>query len=94
MTQFVWTGRMSFAQIAEAIGCDTDEVVAAMPIDEKQMCMVLYSTGNPQFIEDMRLWSVMLVADADGILTKCGEPKEVSEGMQRLQEALDETRPD
>jgi hypothetical protein len=57
-----WKGRTAFAEIAEALDVQTDEIMAAMPLGGGQGFVVLY-TPEPELI-----WQARLERDSDRVL--------------------------
>lgn len=67
-----WSGKSSFAELAEALGISTDDVLASWN-DGGPALKVLYTRDN---YEPTVIWCAALLRDQDGILRMHGEPVE------------------
>ena len=61
-----WKGRVAFAELAEAIGCDSDEIMGAQPRRDGQLWTVIYTVNTDTL--DPTVWGAQLERDGDGIL--------------------------
>lgn len=68
-----WKGRTFFAEVAEALGCETDQVLAAWRRDDHGVVCALYSVDREA---DPTIYERDLDRDADGVFVAMGEPKE------------------
>lgn len=79
-----WKGRVAFAEVAEAIGCETGDVLAMSPTNQ----IVMWTTETES--DDPRLWAAGLRRDERGILRLATDPREIGGGLRELLDGLDE----
>jgi len=64
-----WRPRAAFAEVAEALGIFTDEVMACTAVEQDKGCLVLYSTGDVSLkTGDAIVHRALLERGADGVL--------------------------
>jgi len=68
MGRYEWKDRTAFAEMAEALEIDTDEVMAANPLKDDKGFVVLYTVNTDS--PDAIVWEALLARDDDGILRR------------------------
>lgn len=84
-----WHGRSDFAEVAEALGIFTDEVMAMTKVGQDEGYLVLYSTGTADEATAV-VHRALLERGADRVLrmTKHHRMGSLSEFMERADEEL------
>jgi hypothetical protein len=63
-----WHGRADFAEVAEALGVDTDCVMAATVVGDNEGWLVLYTPEHADDPRDSIVHRALLERGADGVL--------------------------
>lgn len=89
-----WLSRVDFAEVAEAVGVSTSDIMAALvDPDRHGQVFVLYTKGiealAPAEVADATVYIQRLVRDESGILDDQGRPELVSGSCQDIIDRID-----
>lgn len=92
MTRVEWKGKTAFAEVAEALGVETRDIMAAMVRGTGYFAT--WTTGTSDDLDDpsMRIWSAFVERGEDGVLFVSSVPRESPEALTKLRAALGELR--
>lgn len=92
MTRVEWQSRTAFAEVAEAIGVETGDVMAAMVRGTGYFA--IWTTGTSDDIDDpsIQVWSASVERGEDDVLFVSSVPRESPDGLAKLRAGLTELR--
>lgn len=84
MTEVQWRRNPDFAEVAEALKLRTDQILAAMVLEETIPVLYIPSDDNPE-----EVWLATLKRDEQGILAVSGEPTQVFGAMEEIRQGVE-----